>query len=474
MRAYVGLFVVGLAATACGEVKALPPDALACATSADCKDPAAPYCVSSTCVAKCSLSTDCTDPLHPVCASDGACVGCTMNAECSTATAPICDTQSRSCRGCNKDADCAGGVCIEAEGSCVADADTVFVTMMGTDTGTCTRAAPCASISYATTQAGTKRVIHLLGGSLQSPNAVNLSGNRVLDGEDTTLAGGSPPVTISGGTVIVEGFRVAGPPSTSTSIPAINVTNAGTKATLYNMTVTGASSGGVIVGGQSTFITLRKSHVGSLTMQNSMQVSCQNGTLVADQNQFENTFIAPVTGTCETTVTNNRFESNRDGSVQQNGGHVTMENNLIIHRDGYNDSISLSGLGAGSVVRFNTVVNTTAVASDGAAMFCDPSVIATSNIFAYNSGHPITGQGCAPKYSIFDEVSTTSAGPGNQVTNIDAIFVDRAGGDYHLSANSVARGGAEPGLTMVKTDFEGNPRPAPAGSTADCGAFEAP
>lgn len=466
---------VGLAAASsgCGQVRGAPLDAIGCMTGADCKDPAAPYCVSSTCVAKCSVSTDCTDPMQPVCATDGACVGCTMNAECTTATAPICDSQSRACRGCNKDSDCAGGVCIEAEGTCTADADTVFVTMMGTDTGTCTRAAPCASISYATSQAGTKRVIHVLGGSLQSPNAVNLSGNRVLDGEDTTLAGGTTPLTISGGTVTVEGFRVAGTNSTSTSIPAINITGAGTKATLYNMTVTAASFGAIIAGGQGTTVTLRKSHVGSLTMQNSMQVSCQNGTLVADQNTFEAVYIAPVSGTCETTVTNNRFESNRDGSVQQTGGHVLMENNLIIHRDGYNDSISLSSLSAGSVVRFNTLINTTAVASDGAAMYCDASVVATSNIFAYNSGHPITGQGCAPKYSIFDEVSTTSAGTGNQVTNIDAIFVDRAGGNYHLSASSVARGGAEPGLTMVKTDIEGNPRPAPAGSTADCGAFEA-
>jgi hypothetical protein len=434
-------------------------------------DPAAPYCVSSTCVSKCSVNSDCTDPMNAICASDGACVQCTMNAECTTATAPICDSDSRACRGCAKDSDCAGGVCVEAEGTCVADADTVFVTMMGTDTGTCTRAAPCASIAYGVSQAGARRVIHVLGGSLSSPNAINLSGNRVLDGEDTTLTGGTPPLTISGGTVTVEGFRVAGPSSTSTSVPAIAVNGTGTKGTLYNMTVTGASFGAVIAGGQGASITLRKSHVGVLTMQNSMQVSCQNGTLVADQNVFEKTYISPVSGTCDTTVTNNRFESDRDGSVQQNGGRVIMENNLIIHRDGYNDSISLNGLSAGSVVRFNTVVNTTAVASDGAAMNCDSSVIATSNIFAYNSGNSITGQGCAPKYSVFDSVSLTSAGTGNQVTNIDAIFVDRAAGDYHLAAGSVARGAAEPGLTMVKTDIEGNPRPAPAGSTADCGAF---
>ena len=83
------------------------------------------------------------------------------------------------------------------------------------------------------------------------------------------------------------------------------------------------------------------------------------------------------------------------------------------------------------------------------------------------------GQGCSPRYSVFDDVSTTSAGAGNQVVGIDTIFVNRAAGDYHLATDSVARGGAEPGLTMVKVDYEGNPRPAPAGSAADCGAFEA-
>lgn len=473
MRPYVRFFVLGLVASACGQVKGVPIDALACTSAADCKDPAAPYCVSSMCVANCAMNNDCTDPMHAICASDGACVQCTMNAECTATNAPICDSQTRACRGCAKDSDCAGGVCIEAEGACVSDADTAFVTMMGTDSGTCTRVAPCASIAYATTQAGARRVIHVLGGSLQSSGGVNLSGNRVLDGEDTTLGGGSPPITISGGTVVVEGFRVAGPPAGTATVPAISVTNAGTKATLYNVTVTGTAYGAVIAGAGGTFVTLRKSKVGSLTMQNSMQVSCQNGTLVADKNTFENTFIAPTSGTCETTVTGNRFESNRDGSVQQNGGQLLMENNLIIHRDGYNDSLSITNLGAGSVVRFNTIVNTTAVASDGSAMYCDSSVIATSNIFAYNSGNPITGQGCAPKYSVFDEVSTTSAGPGNQITNINSIFVDRASGDYHLAAGSVARGGAEPGLTMVKTDIEGNPRPSPAGSPADCGAYEA-
>lgn len=468
MREHVVLLGLLLGA-ACGKVPAATPDASACTSSAECTDPATPYCVSSQCVAACSVNADCTDADHAICASDGACVGCIANTDCDSA-APICDAQARECRGCTKDSECTGGVCIEAEGTCTADADAVFVTMMGSDTGTCTRAAPCATVSYALGQAGSRRVVHVLGGTLQGA-AITLTGNRVLDGEDTALGTGGTALTINGpATVIVEGFRVAAP--ATGSVPAINVAGVSAKATLYDLTVTG-NGVPVITGTNGADITLRRSHVGSLTSPGSNQVSCQNGKLLVDQNRFENTFVAPLSGTCETIVTRNRFESSFDRSVQQSGGHLTMENNLIIHRDGYNDSISLAQLGAGSVVRFNTIVNTTAVASDGAAMNCDASVIATSNIFAYNSGHPITGQGCTTRYSVFDDVSTTSAGTGNQIVGIETIFVNRTGGDYHLSTGSVARAGAEPGLTMVKTDYEGNPRPAPVGTAADCGAFEA-
>jgi hypothetical protein len=196
--------------------------------------------------------------------------------------------------------------------------------------------------------------------------------------------------------------------------------------------------------------------------------------LRVDQCVLEMTILTGSGGTCELTATRNRFESLRDGSVQLTGGQLVMENNLIIHRDGFNDSISVGNLRAGSTIRFNTITNTTALPSDGSALSCDNSVVVTSNVFAYNSGHPIGGTGCQPRYSAFDDVSTTSAGTGNQITGIDKIFVNRAGGDYHLSATSVARGGAEPGLNMVTLDFDGQRRPNPINTTADSGAFEAP
>ncbi len=363
------------------------------------------------------------------------------------------------------------------KGSCVADASVAFVMMMGIDTGTCTRTAPCATIQFAITQAGTnRRVVHVLGAALQNQTAINLTGNRVLDGETTTFSTSGTPLTITApATVVVEGFRFSAPTSGTPLPPTINITGAGAKATLFNLTVTGPGNYyPAITSGNGTDVTLRRSHIGTLTTSASIIVACQNGKLLAEENTFENAYIEPPQGTvCDTIVRGNRFESGYDSSVHQNGGHLTMENNLIIHNSGFNDSISLGNLAAGSIVQFNTIVNTTAVASDGAALGCDNSVNATSNIIAYNSGHPIVGQGCMPRYTIFDTVSLTSAGAGNQSVDLESIFVDRGAGDYHLKAGSAARAGAEPGLTMVKTDYEGKPRPAPTGTNADCGAFEA-
>src|SRR5437868_1752507 len=102
----------------CGKV--LDQPGTACTLDSECSDPALPFCIRDTCAASCSVSSDCVDPDHSVCASDSACVGCETAADCTGVMAPVCDTDSRACRACTADAECGGGVCIEAEGSCVA------------------------------------------------------------------------------------------------------------------------------------------------------------------------------------------------------------------------------------------------------------------------------------------------------------------------------------------------------------------
>ncbi len=466
MRTYYLVALVGL--VGCGDVVEKAPS---CQSAAECTDPAAPFCVDQKCQAACSGPVDCTDPARDVCASDGMCVGCVMSSDCAI-DAPICDTGERACRGCEKDSECAAGVCIEADGTCVADAQVSFVTMMGTDTGTCTRTAPCATFAYALSTAGARAVVHVLGGSLFTPT-VTLTSDRILDGEDTTLSVGSTTSTIAiqaPAKVTFEGFRVTTP--TMAGVAAISVTGQA-RARIYGIQVSG--DGGLAINATNgANLLVSHSHVGSLGSTNTFSISSPNSVAFIDQNVFEMTIVGGGSSSSELTVTRNRFESSRDGSVQMGGGLLVMENNLIIHRDGYNDSISLNNLRAGSTVRFNTLINTTAVGSDGSALYCMSTGVAiTSNVFAYNSGHPITGT-CETRYSVFDDRATTSAGTGNQAVGIDTIFVNRAGGDYHLATASAAKGNAEPGLNMVKVDFEGKPRPNPAGGPADSGAFEAP
>jgi hypothetical protein len=277
----------------------------------------------------------------------------------------------------------------------------------------------------------------------------------------------------AGAKVTIEGFRITVPPvnPTGANTPGVKVAGPGAVGVIHGVEFAG-DGGSAVLSDSSADVTIRASHIGSLTSQNPTEIDCNNAKLHVDRNVLETAFAT--SNACEGTVTRNRFESSRDRSVQWSSGLLVMENNLIIHRDGFNDSISIVLLPSGSTMRFNTVVNTTALASDGAALNCDGSAEITSNIFAYNSGHPIKGTNCVTRFSIFDDVSTTSAGTGNQVTGIDTIFVNRGAGDYHLAPASIARAAAEPGLIMVKEDFDGNPRPAPAGTTADSGAFEAP
>jgi hypothetical protein len=297
----------------------------------------------------------------------------------------------------------------------------------------------------------------------------------VIDGEDTTLNTGNQTAFLIQGPaeVTVEGFRLAIPVSTPTGVerPAIGVTGSMTRARFFDLTIDGNGGTAVDVSG-SAEVTIAGSHVGSLSSSSGAQLVCSNARLTVSACVLESSIVE--SSTCTLTVSRNRFESSHDGSVHGSGGQLVMENNLVIHRDGFNDSILATNLQPGSTIRFNTLVNTTALPSDGAALSCDPSVLVSSNVFAYNSGHPITGQGCQTRYSIFDDKALTAAGTGNKVTGIETIFIDRNAGNYHLAEASVAQQGAEPGLDMVTVDFDGLARPAPAGTVADSGAFEAP
>jgi hypothetical protein len=136
----------------------------------------------------------------------------------------------------------------------------------------------------------------------------------------------------------------------------------------------------------------------------------------------------------------------------------------------FTDAVVVGANAPSSTLAFNTFVNTATLVQSPVAVTCDSTDVVTSNIFAYNSTHPLS-DGCTARASLFDLVGSSQA--GNNATGDPAtFFVGRAGGDFHLAAHSPALGIGEPGI--VNVDFSGSPRSLPVGSRPDAGAFEAP
>jgi hypothetical protein len=452
--------------------KAFTCIAAECATSAACTSPDAPVCIDGLCAASCRIDDDCAGAADgPRCAADGACVGCLTGADCP-ATAPFCDADDRRCRGCEADVDCASGVCLEADGRCADPDELVHVQMFGNDLGDCTSAAPCKTLSYALQQVTlSRKVIRITGGSLPTETTIALDRSVVIDGSDTTIAkpSGGPLFSLGPSVVqvTIEGVRLFG--SSDPGDPTITVATGSTLRIVrssLNTSLVEVAGGG---------LELRDVRIATL-LQTMNAVRCTHGTVSARRVEFEHTTLTSTN--CQVNVSRCRFDEVRDGSISAQGGVVNIENNLVIQGYELADTMLVTGVAPASTIRFNTFVNTSGVDSDGVALYCDGTVMVTSNIFAYGSTHPLGGQGgtpCPTRFSLFDSVAVAqhTLGEGNQTGSADTFFVNRAARDFRLSAVSPAKGAAEPGQ-QVAEDFEGNPRPAPIGSRADVGCFEAP
>ncbi|HWU86039.1 MAG TPA: choice-of-anchor Q domain-containing protein [Kofleriaceae bacterium] len=364
-------------------------------------------------------------------------------------------------------------MCIEADGACADPGQLVHVRMGGTDTGECTSAAPCRTLSYALQKVTVARdVIRVTNTVLSTPAATISIDRRVtIDGSDTTLA---KPTNVplfaigtSAGVVVLEGFALAGSPDPSD--PTITVAS-GSALRIARSALDSAPID--VVNGS---LQLRDSRMSS-TLVTLEAVRCTNGTVSAHKTEFTHTTIGATN--CQLNVSRSRFDEIADGSIVAQGGVALIENNLVISANELADLMSLTNLAPGSTVRFNTFVNTSGVSSDGVALFCDGAVAVTSNIFAYGSAHPLGTPGitpCPTRFSLFDSVAVSqhTAGEGNQVGDAATFFVNRIARDFHLASGSPARQAAESGLP-VSEDFEGNRRPAPTGSRPDIGCFEAP
>lgn len=431
-----------------------------CETNMDCTDDA-PICRVGFCESICMDDNECADVAGRThCSPEGACVGCVDSTHCA-GTSSICDAEENVCRGCERDTECASGVCIESEGTCAVEAELIHVSN-GNDTGECTRAAPCRTLGYAVSKATTTRyVVRIEGGLAATESAtINVISRVVIDGTGTVVRKPSatlPWMTIAApGQAILGGLSIEG--TSDESNPMVKVTNASLRI-----------GPGTVLKGFATATT------GTIVVDRARiehTVDCNNGTLTVDRADFDQGRAESTN--CQTTIQRSRFTKSSDGMLAVTGGKATIENNLFVNSYELSDSTYVTGVSPGSVFRFNTVANVSGTDSDGVALYCDSSLEVSSNVFAYRSEHPFAyNTSCKAEFSVFDDVTlmTELMSSDSKFVAFTSIFTDPLTRDFTLSASSPAKGAADPAITDVLIDLDGRARTP---GSADAGAFEAP
>ncbi len=356
-----------------------------------------------------------------------------MDSDCAVG-APVCDLGS--CRACEKDAECSSGACGD-NGSCLAEADIVYVDVTGVDVGTCTRASPCLTVQYAVQNA--------------LPNRSQI-----------VLA----PGTYAGYISIT---------SVDTSAPAITIHGGG--ATLKP--VAGSDLGTIYVGNVAT--TMR-----DLTFEDNQNGGGTSVTCSSAPCSVTNVKVNGVSGFqvgINMTLNNVEIINAYNGIDITNGAHLLMDRvsihggvNGILVPGAATDSpiVSISNLllydltgtalGAATVtgtIQFATIARNAANGSSPAVVHCSAGLtIQSSVLWTANGQLPLEG-GCSVTNSIVGPVTVGA----NE--NTDPLFLDEAHRDFHLSAASPAIDKLASGPA---TDLDGTARPQ--GARFDLGAFE--
>lgn len=382
----------------------------------------------------CSDSSQCANfGAANVCKTEtGACVECITAADCD-ASKPVCDADV--CRGCKLDAECPSGACGD-DGACVAEDAIVYLAPNGTDTGTCTRAAACRSITFGVSrttalrnhvvmaQGGYSDIVHL---TPQSTPAAHL----YIHGGGAWLS--QPIGTVEGVTL-------------RASLPT----------TLRHLDVRGESGGGsleleagthvlehVIVrggGGRGLFV-----NTSSATIRDLLVEDASSGIGSGDGAHLEIDGLRIVRGATGLYLTSS--------TVQITNALIYGQSQRGINATSSNGTLS-----------FITVANSGSDAGTGPrAVFCDSGItVRSSIIWAPGTAARLPIDGCNLESTITGPLSV----PGGM--NITPGFVNLATGDYHLAPGSPARDAVDIGPA---SDFEGDPRPL--GPRFDIGADEA-
>lgn len=394
----------------------------------------APVCDNATDVCEgCTESTQCegyaaTSVCEP---TTGGCVECVQHTDCP-ATSPVCETNA--CRACKLDSECASAACGD-DGACVAEADIIYLDAAGTDTGACSRGAPCRSLQFAVGVASTQRFHIVMAPGLYV---------GVTNVDSTTTS--ATQLYVHG-----HGADVEGPTDGDAAVLYLGI--ATTVRDLYVSSHTGGVP--IDIAEQSSVlenITIRKGVTG-LSLSSGANVT--GFTYVGTGG----TAIELSTG-AHLTMDGAVIKGGYRGIRATTAVSVSVSNLLIYGTSG----LALDLPYASGTIASSTIADCgTNVATGPRAVSCFSALtIRSSIIWTPGTSTQVPVSGCNLSSTIAGPVATPGA------SNADPKFVDPAMGDYHLASDSPARDMVDTG---PPTDFEGEARPQ--GARFDIGADEA-
>ncbi len=392
---------------------------------------AAPTCdVTVDVCSGCTTSTECTRfPSAQVCDSaNGGCVECLTASDCADAR-PVCD--NKACRTCRVDGDCASGACAE-DGTCVAQADVVYMAPLGIDALPCSKAQPCKSLAFARNQTSATR------------NHIVLTTGTYVDSL-TTFANGTTAtfVSIHGGnstltTASDDGFVQLLMPSLIREIVLENTNGAaleiGSAVTVKHVVIRGGR--GV---GSSLF---------------------SHGTPVIDDLEIYPTGCGIQLSAGSLTIKRAKIIGGTQGICADGPAVVNIENLLV----GGASNVGLEIPSVSGTISFSTVAKTGTSGTGVAGIRCSLQGLQLKSVIVYTPdaiSRPTIEGACVATTSI----ASPTAFPG--AMNVDPVFVGLLTGDFHISSGSPAKDAVNAG-PAIDVDDEARPR----GARFDIGADE--
>jgi hypothetical protein len=172
-----------------------------------------------------------------------------------------------------------------------------------------------------------------------------------------------------------------------------------------------------------------------------------------------------VTAPCDLAIDRSTIAGSAGYAVAATTGPVTITNTFLTRSAG---GLALDAIASGVVEHVTIAANTSVMMTSGLHCANADGVVIRSDIIYSNAGTSIDAA-CNVVHSVVD----TGYTGGTANTTADPTFVASALGDFHLVPGTKIAGTADPDSALT-VDFDGEPRPQPAGTIADPGADEVP